>query len=66
MTNRKLDVRNLSLKEKTGQLLMFGFDGTSVTDETIEMIKKYKAGNVILFTRNITSGKQLKQLNQTL
>ena len=66
MTNRKLDVRNLNLKEKIGQLLMFGFDGTSVTDETIEMIKKYKAGNVILFTRNITSGKQLKELNQTL
>lgn len=66
MTNHELDVRNLSLEEKIGQLLMFGFDGTSVTDETIEMIKKYKAGNVILFTRNITSGKQLKQLNQTL
>ena len=66
MTNHKLDVRNLSLEEKIGQLLMFGFDGESVTDETIEMIKKYKAGNVILFTRNITSGKQLKQLNQTL
>jgi beta-N-acetylhexosaminidase len=66
MNNHKFDVKNLTLEEKIGQLLMFGFDGESVTDETIEMIKKYKAGNVILFTRNITSGKQLKQLNQTL
>lgn len=66
MNDHKFDVNNLSLDEKIGQLLMFGFEGESINQETIELIKKYKAGNVILFTRNIKSGKQLYNLNQDL
>ncbi len=62
----KFDVKNLSLDEKIGQLLMFGFDGEDLNDHTIELIKKYKAGNVILFTRNIKNGEQLFKLNQNL
>lgn len=66
MSNNKFNVANLSLEEKIGQLLMFGFDGEDINDHTIELIKKYKAGNIILFTRNIKSGKQLFKLNQNL
>jgi len=66
MNNQKFDVANLTLEEKIGQLLMFGFDGEDLNDHTIELIKKYKAGNVILFTRNIKSGEQLFKLNQNL
>ncbi len=66
MNNLKFDVKKLSLDEKIGQLLMFGFDGEDLNDGTIELIKKYKAGNVILFTRNIKDGEQLFKLNQNL
>ena len=66
MNKHKFNVNNLTLEEKIGQLLMFGFDGEDLNDHTIELIKKYKAGNVILFTRNIKSGKQLFELNQNL
>lgn len=66
MNNHKFDVNNLSLDEKIGQLLMFGFEGESINQETIELIKTYKAGNVILFTRNIENGQQLYNLNQSL
>ena len=66
MNNHKFDVNNLSLDEKIGQLLMFGFVGETVDQKTIDFIKTYKAGNVILFTRNIKSGEQLYNLNKQL
>jgi beta-N-acetylhexosaminidase len=66
MNDHKFDVNNLSLDEKIGQLLMFGFEGESINQETIDLIKTHKAGNVILFTRNIKTGEQLYNLNQSL
>lgn len=56
----------LSIEEKIGQMIVFGFDALSLNDHAIDMIKKYKAGNVILFARNIDTGEQLFQLNQNL
>ncbi|MFP4478042.1 MAG: glycoside hydrolase family 3 protein [Candidatus Izemoplasmatales bacterium] len=60
------DLDKLSLEEKIGQLIVFGFDALTVNDHAIELIKKYKAGNVILFARNIESPEQLFKLNQNL
>ncbi len=61
------DIRmNLSLEEKIGQLFVFGFDATEVDDHAIELIRKHKVGNVILFTRNVESPAQLFKLNQNL
>lgn len=45
-----------------GQRLAFGFQGTSLSDETIELIRKYRVGNVILFRENITDRRQLCKL----
>jgi len=59
-------VNELSLKEKVGQILMLGFDGTNINDDLVELIKKYKIGNVILFTRNIKSKKQLFKLTSDI
>ncbi len=53
---------NLTLEQKLGQLLMFGFHAEKLGDTEIELIEKYKAGNVILFARNLTSPKQVKEL----
>lgn len=60
------DINNLSIIEKVGQLLMFGFDGTTVNDHAISLIRDYKIGNVILFARNCESPEQLFHLNQNL
>lgn len=60
------NIERLSLEEKIGQLIVFGFDALEVNEHAIELIKKYKAGNVILFARNIKSPEQVFKLNQNL
>lgn len=62
----RYDITKLTTEEKIGQLMMFGIDGTTITDHAIELIKKYKVGNIILFARNAQSPKQLYELNQSL
>ena len=62
----RYDINQLTTEEKIGQLLMYGIDGTTITDHAIELIKKYKVGNIILFARNAQSPKQLYELNQSL
>ncbi|MHB8481339.1 MAG: beta-N-acetylhexosaminidase [Nitrospiria bacterium] len=56
----------MDLKEQVGQLLMVGFDGFTPSKEILTLIKKYKAGGVILFKRNIQSMPQLVKLTQEL
>ena len=60
------DIKNLTLDEKIGQLIIFGFDGYDINEHAINLIKRYKAGNVILFTRNISTPEQVFKLNQNL
>lgn len=50
------------LQQKLGQLLMFGFPGTSLDETSIRLIEEYKLSNVILFSHNITSAHQMYQL----
>ena len=45
-----------------GHKMIAGFDGTSLPDEMIRLVKEYKVSNVILFRRNIESKQQLKKL----
>lgn len=62
----KLNIKNLTTLEKIGQLIMAGFHGTTVTDEVVSLIRDYKVGNIILFSRNIESAEQLFKLTQDL
>lgn len=62
----KFDIKNLTTQEKIGQTIVAGFHGTVVTDELRDLIKHYKVGNILLFSRNITSAKQLFDLNKEL
>jgi beta-N-acetylhexosaminidase len=62
----KYPYHTLTLEEKIGQLIVFGFDALKLNDHAIDMITKYKVGNVILFARNIRTPKQLLKLNQSL
>lgn len=62
----KYNINQMTLEEKIGQLFMFGFDTTELNNHAIKLIKDYKVGNVILFTRNIKTPEQLFKLNQNL
>src|SRR5690554_5584156 len=60
------DLKNMSLDEKIGQLFVVGFNGTHYTEKLDELINKYKFGNIILFTRNISSMEDLFNLNKEI
>ncbi|AVQ98140.1 beta-N-acetylhexosaminidase [Oceanobacillus iheyensis] len=63
-------ISSMTIKEKVGQMLMIGFEGTQVNDQTRNFIQENHIGGVILFerniTRNITDSKQLLNLNREL
>lgn len=51
-----------SVREKIGQLCIFGFDGYVLPDLMKQMIRDWNLGGVIFFKRNIESKKQVKDL----
>lgn len=53
---------SLSLKDKIGQLLVTGFDGTTLNDQTRSLILDHGIGGFILFERNYESPQQLRAL----
>lgn len=58
-------VEELSLIEKIGQLFLIGFEGNTITDETREMIEKYKIGGFILYRKNYKNYEEmLKVINE--
>lgn len=60
------DVSKLSLREKIGQLFIFGFRGYEPDSEILELIERCGVGGVIYFTRNIVDAKQVHRLSQSL
>lgn len=59
-------LQDLTLDEKIGQLIMFGFDALEINDHVLELVEEYKVGNIILFARNVESPEQLFNLNQSI
>lgn len=62
----KKTVKDLTLDEKIGQLIVFGFPEDEYSERIDGLIKEYKLGNILLFTRNITSPEKLFNLNQNI
>ncbi|MFF2888758.1 beta-N-acetylhexosaminidase [Paenibacillus sp. NPDC057967] len=62
-------MKNMSLDEKIGQLVIVGLDGTEMNGFTQKMIQDYKVGGFILFKDNIKNAQQtlalLNDLKQT-
>ena len=52
----------LSLKQQTGQMIVSGFEGTSLNARTEELIVQQGIGGLILFERNYKNPEQLRQL----
>ena len=52
----------MNTKQTIGQRIALGFSGTTVSEELRRLVTKYKAGNIILFKRNLESASQAKAL----
>jgi len=57
-----MDISVLSNEQIAGQRLMAGFDGTRLNDDLIFLVDTLKVGGIILFSRNLTSPDQIKDL----
>jgi beta-N-acetylhexosaminidase len=55
---RPVSTANARLRTLAGQLLTFGFDGTTLTPELRSTLRDLQPGGVILFARNITDAHQ--------
>lgn len=56
----------MTLREKIGQLLVVGFDSTTIDKHITTMISEYNVGGVILFDRNMETQGQVASLNKQL
>lgn len=54
------------LKEQIGRMFVVGLYGTSISPEIIDLIHNYRVGNIILFSRNISTPAELKKLTADL
>lgn len=53
-------------RKKVGQLMVFGFDGITPSDEIKELIREYNVGGIILFARNIGTPEEILKLTTEL
>lgn len=66
MTARNGDWKNWTLKEKIGQLFVFGFYGYEPAEEIKGLIESYGIGGTIYFSRNVKDAKQVHSLSAEL
>jgi beta-N-acetylhexosaminidase len=57
---------SFTLEQKIGQLMVIGFDGTTVDADVRQMITDYHVGGIIVFARNIESPRQVAILTNEL
>nr|WP_245252242.1 beta-N-acetylhexosaminidase [Paenibacillus sediminis] len=56
----------MNLRQKIGQMLLCGFEGTEVTNELKRFIEEQQIGGVIYFARNVESAQQVARLTEQL
>jgi len=61
-----LNINNLTLEQKIGQLFLLPIEGTELTHDTKEHLQKHKIGNFIYFARNLTDCKSIRNLSDSL
>jgi len=55
-------MQQMTLEQKIGQVMLVGFDGTSLTRELRKMMNDIRPGGIIIFERNVQSPRQLAEL----
>ncbi len=56
-----LIVREMTLDQKIGQMLLVGVPGSKISDNSEEIIKKYLPGGIILFGYNLAGKEEIKK-----
>lgn len=57
---------SMSVEEKVGQLLIIGIPGTTLDDQTRQLLSSVHPGGVVYLKRNAMSFEQVKALNEAL
>ena len=57
---------SMSLTEKVGQMVMFGFYGTDVNEDVLYMLHQFHMGGAVLFARNVENREQVARLTKHL
>jgi len=60
------DISKLTVKQKIGQIMIFGFDGQTVPSHMEMLFRDYHLGGIIYFRRNVGKSEQIKQLCDSL
>ncbi len=55
-------MKNLTLREKIGQMLIIKIQGKEITNETKRMIEEYKVGGIILYRKNYDTYEEMINL----
>ena len=59
-------LNSMTLEEKIGQMMIFGFHGTTTNEDINWMLANYHNGGIILFDRNMENKSQVKTLIEGL
>lgn len=59
-------IESMDLNEKTGQTLFISISGTTLTEQTQNLLRQVKPGGIILFAPNIHTEEQTKKLTTDL
>ncbi len=61
-----MEMKDLTIEEKIGQMIMIGMDTNYITDRIKTMILKYKIGGIILYRKNFSTYKEMIELIEKL
>jgi beta-N-acetylhexosaminidase len=59
-------LKGLTIEDKIGQMLMFGLDGTIVTEDHRRLIQEWRVGGFVLREANLDSPTQIRELSMSL
>lgn len=57
-----IDIKNLSLEEKVGQMVIVGLDIEKPKRQIENLIKNYRIGGVLLYKKNYKNYKEMNSL----
>lgn len=62
----KVNIKDMTLEQKIGQILMVGFHSLQFDDHVRELLYEHYIGNIILFSRNVADKDQIANLTEEI